>query len=72
MKREHVKLQGMKGTWYVIDAHQVSGGTTFYLWESEQYGDGYPCVLTDDNLTIYDECCYSGIRDALMLNVWHL
>ena len=67
MKTEKVKLQGLRGTWYLIDEYRGTG-VTFYLWESEQYGEDVPSVLTDDNLAVFDTCCFSGIYVALQDN----
>lgn len=68
MKTENVKLQGMRGTWYVIDSHRTESGTMFYLWENEQCGEDVPAVLTDNNLRVLDTDCYSGIYVALQDN----
>ena len=67
MKRGHVRLRGLKGTWYTIDSHCTSYGT-YYLWKSEQHGDEYGAVLTDEYLTVIDYCCDSDILTALYEN----
>ena len=63
-ENENVRLQGLKGTWYIIDNYR----DTFYLWESEQYGEDWPHVLTDDKLTVLDSNCYEGLDQALIDN----
>ena len=68
MKTEHVKLQGLNGTWYFINAYHSSIEGSFYLWESEQHGEDVPAVLTDDKMRVLDTCCYSGIYSALQDN----
>ena len=67
MKSKNAKLEGLKGSWYVIDEY-CSAGVTFYLWECEQHGEDVPAVLTDENLTVLDDCCFSGIQVALRDN----
>ena len=67
MKTENVRLQGFRGTWYVIGKYQGTG-TLYLLWESEQHGDERPAILTDQNLRVIDSCCYSGIYVALQDN----
>ena len=67
MKQEDVRLSGVTGTWYMIDNYCTPYGT-YYLWESEQYGDEYGAVLTDEYLTVIDYCCESDIITALFEN----
>ena len=68
MKTENMKLDGMKGTWCFINAYHSSINGSFYLWESEQYGEDVPAVLTDDKMRVLDTECYSGIYVALKDN----
>jgi hypothetical protein len=64
MKKEDVRIDGLKGTWYMIDSY-VGADCTYYLWESEQYGEDRGAVLTDEQLMVIDYSCDSGIRVAL-------
>jgi hypothetical protein len=67
MKLEGLRFKSYRGTWYSIDRLQISD-TTYYLMESEQYGDesqhlvvtligdNYLVVIDDEHsgMTIYD------------------
>ena len=64
MKTENVKLQGLTGSWYVIDEYH----DTYYLWESEQYGEDWAHVLTDDKRNVIDSECWEGLDQALIDN----
>jgi hypothetical protein len=64
MKKENVRIDGLRGTWYMFDSYTGADGT-YYLWESEQYGDDVPAVLTDEHLMVIDYDCESGIVTAL-------
>jgi hypothetical protein len=67
MKKENVRLDGLSGTWYMIDSYTGADGT-YYLWESEQYGEDCGAVLTDEHLMVIDYSCESGIVTALFDN----
>jgi hypothetical protein len=67
MKTENVRLNGLNGTWYMIDSYADADGT-YYLWESEQFGDEAFAVLTDEHLLVIDYLCESGILTALQDN----
>jgi hypothetical protein len=67
MKTENVRLNGLNGTWYMIDSYADADGT-YYLWESEQYGDECNAVLTDEHWMVIDYSCDSGIVTALQDN----
>lgn len=66
MKREGVRLSGLKGTWYLFESYTDEHGNEYYLWESEQCGEDYGAVLTDEHLTIIDYDCESDILTALL------
>ena len=68
MKTENVKLDGLRGTWYMIDSYTDADGTQYHLWESEQMGDERSAVLTDERLMVIDYSCDSGISVALQDN----
>ena len=67
METEKVRIDGLKGTWYMFDSYTGADGT-YYLWECEQYGEDYGAVLTDETLTVIDYDCESDIRIALFDN----
>ena len=67
METEKVRIDGLKGTWYMFDSYTGADGT-YYLWESEQRGEDYGAVLTDEHLMVIDYDCESDIRIALKDN----
>jgi hypothetical protein len=44
---ENIKIKGHTGTWYEIDRRTLYG-KTFYLMESEIYGDEAPGIIIDE------------------------
>lgn len=44
---ETIKIKGHTGTWYEIDRRTLYG-KTFYLMESEIYGDAAPGIIIDE------------------------
>ena len=68
METEKVRIDGLKGTWYMIDEYHDGHGDAYYLWESEQFGDECNAVLTDERLMVIDYSCDSGISVALQDN----
>jgi hypothetical protein len=68
MKTENVRIDGLNGTWYMIDSYTDADGNQYYLWENEQWGDECNAVLTDEHLMVIDYSCDSGIRVALQDN----
>ena len=68
MKTEHVRLSGLDGYWYLFERYTDEHGDEYYLWESEQCGDDYGAVLTDERLNVIDYDCESDIRIALVDN----
>ena len=62
MKKENIKLNNIKGTWYVIDEVWYNSQKV-YLLESEQLGDEVPCIITDKNFNIIKLNAYNGFDD---------
>ena len=60
---EGIKIEGYKGTYYVIDTRVTPIGI-YFLLESEVYGDEVPCILTDSYLNFTYET-YDCISIAL-------
>lgn len=50
MKTEGIKIKGYTGTWYVVD-ERVQEGQSYYLLESEIYGDEAPALIVTKSLT---------------------
>lgn len=64
MEKDNIRVEGHKGTWYVIDEHQV-GDKTFYLLEHEKYGDMAANVIIDENGALIAEDVWDGFDDEL-------
>jgi len=71
---EHIKIEGHRGTWYVIDEARlelttdVSGKPVTipvhgFLLEHETCGDEAPGLIVDENGTILLEDVYNGFED---------
>lgn len=61
-KLENVILEGMPGTWYKIDS-TILNGKEYFLFESENWGDEIPCIITDNELNIILMNTYNGFSD---------
>ena len=62
MKRDEIKIEGMKGTWYVID-EKLWNDEIVYLLESEQHGDEAPCIIANENLKVIAVHVANGFSD---------
>lgn len=61
-KRDNIKVDGHKGTWYVVD-EAIVDGRAVYLLEHEQYGEDAACLIVDDNLTVLMDDVWNGIDE---------
>lgn len=62
-KASGIKIEGHKGTWYVIDTKEVAGHM-LYLLEHEQYGEDADCLIVDYNHKIIAEDVTDGWDDV--------
>ena len=60
MKREHIKVEGHIGRWYVID-ESYHRGQKVYLLEHETYGDEAACVIIDQEGKLIMEDVWNGL-----------
>ena len=71
---DHIKIEGHRGTWYVIDEGYFvltpdtkHGPKTFYehcfLLEHEQYGDEAPGFIVDQDGKVIADDVYNGFYD---------
>lgn len=51
---ENIKVDGYRGTWYVIDSTTYNG-KKYFLLEHEYYGDETCCLIVDKNGNFIDE-----------------
>ena len=59
---EGIRVEGHRGTWYVIDTENVDGQELFLL-ESEQHGDQAAGVIVDKSGTLILENVWNGFSD---------
>lgn len=62
MQKEHIKIKGHIGTWYVIDETEWKGENVFLL-EHETYGDEAACLIVNEKLEIILEDVWNGFDD---------
>jgi len=61
-KREGIKVEGHRGTWYVIDEAEYDG-QTLYLLEHETYGDEAANIIVDADQNLVLEDVWNGWLD---------
>lgn len=61
-KREGIKVEGHRGTWYVIDEAEYEG-RTLYLLEHETYGDEAASIIIDSDGEVVLEDVWNGWLD---------
>ena len=54
MRKDNLKIKGRVGTWYVIDKI-ILDGKTYYILESEIYGDMADFLYVDENFNEVSE-----------------
>ena len=62
MQKDHIKIEGHYGRWYVIDEITVDG-ENLYLLEHETYGDEAACLIVNGNLDIVMDDVWNGFDD---------
>ena len=62
-KREGIKIKGRKGTWYVVSEKEFPTGT-YYLVESEIWGDEAEWLLIDSDFNEVADEIYNGWEDV--------
>lgn len=61
-KRDGIKIESLKGTWYVIDETEWNYEKV-YLLEHETYGDEVACIIVNENLKIIAVDVWNGFGD---------
>jgi len=59
---EGIKIEGHRGTWYIIGTKEHNGRTLFLL-ESENYGDEAPALIVDSNYNVIMDEVWNGFSD---------
>lgn len=62
-KRDGIKIKGRKGTWYVVSEREYPN-VTYYLVESEIYGDEAEWLLIDSDFNLVADGIYNGWDDV--------
>lgn len=62
MKRTGIKIEGYKGTWYIIDESVADIGN-IYLLESEQWGEDVASLIVDKDYNIILEDVCNGLDE---------
>lgn len=62
MKREGIRVEGHRGTWYVID-EGYHNGRKVYLLEHETYGDEAASVIIDSKGNLLLEDVWNGLEE---------
>lgn len=65
---ENVRIDGYKGTWYVIGTMNLypfnhDYAVSIYLLESEQYGDEWPGLIVTKFGNVICDDAYNGFTD---------
>ena len=72
MQKDKIKIEGHRGTWYVIDEKEVQVineetkslvSCMGYLLEHEEYGDEAMPLIIDENLNILCDSAFNGFDD---------
>mgnify|MGYP007101828364 CR=1 FL=1 len=63
MKKDGIKVDGHRGTWYVIDEMVDDKYGRIYLLEHEKYGDAAASVIIDGNGELLLEDVWNGFED---------
>lgn len=63
MKKDGIKVEGHRGTWYVIDEMVDDKYGRIYLLEHETYGDMAASVIVDGNGKLLLEDVWNGFED---------
>jgi len=66
MQKEHIKIEGHTGTWYVIDETYFKSKKV-YLLEHETHGDEAASLIIDEKLNIILDEVYNGFGDLDLL-----
>lgn len=59
---KNIKIEGHKGSYYVIDSLQTMIGKLFLL-EHEYYGEESPCIIVDIEGSVVLTGVYDGFND---------
>lgn len=59
---DNIKVEGHKGTWYVIETNVIEGRSLFLL-EHEEYGDEAACIIVDEHGKLVMDDVWNGFDD---------
>lgn len=61
--KEHIKVEGHVGLWYVIEEKYYENKGTLFLCEHETYGDEVACVIIDKDYNLILDEVWNGFDD---------
>lgn len=61
---DNIKIEGHKGTWYIIDTMSHKG-IKVHLLEHETYGDEAACLIVDNHGQIILDEVWNGFEDLV-------
>jgi hypothetical protein len=64
LNKENIKVNGHRGTWYVID-EVVYGGEHYFLLEHETYGNDAPWIAIDEDGQLVMEDISDGVEELI-------
>jgi len=68
MQKDHIKVEGHRGTWYII-GESVYKNEPVFLLEHEQYGDEAASLIVKEDLTIVMDDVWNGFDDLELLEM---
>lgn len=68
MTMEGIKVEGHRGTWYVIDEGYYNGEKV-YLLEHEKHGEEVPSIIVNSDLKIIMEEVTDGLMQLEILEL---
>ena len=60
---DHIKIEGHRGRWYVIDSMSHNEYGEIFLLEHETYGDMAACLIVNGDGEIILDDVYNGFDD---------
>lgn len=68
--KEHIKVEGHVGLWYVIEDKYYESKGTLFLCEHETYGDEVACVIIDKDYNLILDDVWNGFDDYEEAVAW--
>lgn len=69
-KSEHIRIEGWRGKWYVIDTMMDTKYGKIFLLEHETYGDETEGLIIDENGKVICDDVWNGFDDFEERMAW--